>query len=99
MIDDPLDVFLADFSLPEELVFEFEGGCKSLRGIFDNSFVDVNIGEMILDTTAPRVTCKYDDAKHVPRESIVEINGSTYSVTQVQPDGTGFAVITLAHEK
>lgn len=98
MIRDPLDVFLADFAKEEELVFEWETGSKTLRGIFDNSFVDAQLGETVLDTTTPRVTCKHSDAIQVPREAMVTIDGAAYSVTQIQPDGTGFAIITLAHE-
>jgi len=98
MIRDPLDVFLKDFGKDEELVFEWETGSKALKGIFDNSFVDANIGETVMDTTLPRVTCKHSDAVQVPREAIVEIDGAKYSVVQIQPDGTGFAIIHLAHE-
>lgn len=98
MIRDPLDVFLGDFAKEEKLVFEWENGRKSLKGIFDNAFTDSVTGETVLDTTAPRITCKHSDAVRVPREAVVVVDGLRYSVTQIQPDGTGFAVIQLAHE-
>ena len=103
MINDPLDVFMADFAENEPLVFEWENGdgdAESITatGIFDNSFVDANIGETALDSTAPRLTCKYSEVATVPREATVTVRGKLYSVTQVQPDGTGFALVTLAHE-
>ena len=98
MIDDPFDVFLADFSEDEELAFVWGGGQVTVRGIFDNSFVDSVTGETILDTTQPRITCKWEDARKISREATVMIRGSEYSVTKIEPDGTGFATVQLAHE-
>jgi len=99
MIDDPLDIFLADFAEDEDLVFAWSGGTKNCRGIFDNGFVDAQIGEISLTTTQPRLTCKASDVVGVvPREATVTLRGENYSVTDIQPDGTGFAVVTLAHE-
>lgn len=103
MINDPLAVFMKDFAENEDLVFEWEngdGGPESLtcKGIFDNGFLDANIGETALDTTAPRLTCLHSDVVVLPREATVTVKGKTYSVTQVQPDGTGFAIVALAHE-
>lgn len=102
MIRDPLTVFLKDFAEDDALVFEWEtetGECsKSCKGVFDNSFVDANIGETVMDTTAPRLTCLYEDVKGVPREAMVTVRGVAYSVVQTQPDGTGLAIVHLAHE-
>lgn len=102
MIRDPLSVFMRDFAEDEEIVFEWENGdgeeSVTCRGIFDNSFVDANIGETALDTTAPRLTCIAADVANVPREALVTIRGKAYSVTQIQPDGTGFSIVHLAHE-
>ena len=103
MIDDPLDVFLEDFAEDDKLVFEWTNGngepcCAEVKAIYDNAFFDVNIGETVLDTTQPRLTCKHSEAKDIPREATVSIRSKSYSVTQVQPDGTGFATITLAYE-
>jgi len=103
MIRDPMDVFLGDFSQESDITFEWEGDddeplSKSLRGIFDNAFVDSTLGETVLDTTSPRITCKHSDAVDVPREAVTTIGGVVYSVTQIQPDGTGFAIIMLAIE-
>lgn len=103
MIKDPLDVFVKDFAEDAEIVFEWEVDgmekSKSCKGIFDKSFVDANIGETVLDTTAPRLTCIASEVAVVPREAMVSIRGKAYSVTQIQPDGTGFAIVQLAHEE
>lgn len=99
MIDDPLDVFIDDFSEDELIVFEWETGSKSCKGIFDNGFVDAGIGETSLTTTQPRLTCLASDVVGVvPREAMTTLHGKAYSVVEVQPDGTGFAIVHLAHE-
>jgi hypothetical protein len=102
MIRDPLSVFIREFAEDEEIVFEFMTGDDettiTARAIFDNSFVDANIGETALDTTAPRLTCVASEVAGVPREAACIVRGNTYSVTQIQPDGTGFAIVQLSHE-
>lgn len=102
MIRDPLSVFVNDFSEDDEIVFEWEednvAQSKSCKGIFDDSFTDAQTGETILDTTQPRLTCLASDVASVPREATVTIRGKDYSVTQIQPDGTGFSIIQLTQE-
>jgi len=98
MIKDPLAVFIADFAEDEEIVFEWEDGSKTLKGIFDDSFVDAATGETVLDTTQPRITALWSEAQEIPREAIATIRGKAYSVTLVQPDGTGFAIIQMTQE-
>lgn len=103
MIRDPLSVFIGDFAEQDEVVFEWtdNSGPRSIacKGIFDNGFVDAQIGETALDTTSPRLTCLHEDVRTLPREAAVTVRGKAYSVLQVQPDGTGFAIVTLAIEE
>lgn len=102
MIRDPLSVFVKDFSEDDEVVFEWEENdveqSKTCKGIFDDSFTDAQTGETILDTTQPRLTCIASDVADVPREALVTIRSKAYSVTQIQPDGTGFAIVQLTQE-
>ena len=102
MIRDPLAVFLKDFAEDAAVVFEWETDgiphSLTVNAIFDNSFVDAAIGETAMDTTAPRLTCQASEVATLPREALVVIRGKSYSVVQVQPDGTGFTVIHLASE-
>lgn len=102
MITENLSVFIRDFAEDDEIVFEWETEdgetSKTLRGIFDDSFVDAQTGETVLDTTQPRLTVIASDAEGIPREAVATIRGRAYSVTQIQPEGTGLAIIQLAHE-
>lgn len=92
-----LDIFFSGLDA-QEIVFHLEGGDRYVRGFFDNAFLDVNIGETALDTTQPRFTCKLSDVRDIPRETPVTIGTDSFSVLQIQPEGTGTATVTLAHE-
>lgn len=97
MFEEDLDVFFDGLD-SKKLRFSHEGKTWQATCYFDNAFFDVSVGETVLDTTQPRITAKYSEVKDVPREAEVMIDGKRYSVTQVQPEGTGCATVTLAHE-
>jgi hypothetical protein len=97
MIGEDLDPFFS--GLDEcEATFELEAGPKAVRCFFDNAFFDASVGETVLDTTQPRITCKAADVRGIPRETLVTVRGEKFSVLQIQPEGTGLATVTLAHE-
>lgn len=66
---------------------------------FDNSFLDATVGETLMDTTAPRLTARWEDVKDIPRETLVWVKERQFSVRQIQPEGTGLATIALAYER
>ena len=91
-----LDVTTAIFHTPK--------GNIAVTCYFDNTFIDSNIGQVVLDTTAPRITCISEHIRFlkIPSEfrgMKVVVNGIEYSLIQVQPEGTGLSTITLAHEE
>jgi len=92
-----LDIFFSGLD-SLEVTFNLDGGPRVVRGYFDNAYFDSSVGELILDTTQPRFTCKLADANGIPRETTVQIGSVIYSVLTVQPEGTGLATIHLAHE-
>lgn len=63
----------------------------SVDGIFDNGYIDV----LGLASRAPMFTLQSVDAAAVSTASTLVVNGTTYRVTSVQPDGTGVTVLTL----
>lgn len=68
----------------------------NLKGIFDNAYFLVEIGELDLDNTQPRLQCVEADITNVKKADSFRINGELYDVTgRPQPDGTGMAVIPL----
>jgi hypothetical protein len=93
-----LDAFLdlEEFAASVTLGLQ-DGGSRELIGIFDDPYLNAELGEYELDTTRPRLTCKAADVTDVRRRDTVTINGETMDVmTDPQPDGTGLAVLALA---
>lgn len=90
-----LDVTKAIFYTPK--------GNYEVTCYFDNSYIDANMGEAVMDTTSPRITCVTEDIRFLKKPSEfrgmkVTIRDIAYSIIQVQPEGTGLSTIALAHE-
>lgn len=84
------------FTLADGTTLNTDSQGQPLKGIFDNAYFLVEIGDMDLDNTQPRLTCVEADVTNVSKEDTVEIDGVTYEVTRKpQPDGTGMCQIPL----
>lgn len=92
-----LDIFFSGLDATTALV-EVGSRERKIKCLFDNAFYDRSVGETVLDTTQPRITCKQSDLVGVTRESRVRVQGQLFSIIQIQPEGTGLATIALAHE-
>ena len=91
-----LDVTKAIFYTPK--------GNVEVTCYFDNAFIDANLGEAVMDTTSPRITCVSTDVRFLKnpaefRGMKVTIRDIIFSLIQVQHEGTGLSTITLAHEE
>lgn len=74
-----------------------DGVVLTLSGIYEDQYMDAQLGEYVMDTTRPRVWCKQLDVSGVQRGDICEVDGVTYDVMgQPQSDGTGMAMLDLA---
>lgn len=82
----------------QPITIHLESGDVVIEGYFDNGFFNTQIGETMLDTTAPRFTCKASDIAGTPEQSLVTIAGAAYSIFQIQPEGTGLSTVQLAIE-
>lgn len=95
---DNLDAFVNtdDFAVLATVTLH-DGAVRMVRGIFDDPYLNAQLGEYELDTSRPRFTCKEADVIGVLRGDTVEIDGRTFDVlTSAQPDGTGMAQLELA---
>jgi hypothetical protein len=73
------------------------GVSRVVRGIFDEPYLNAQLGEYEADVTEPRLTCKAADVAGLAAKDEVQIYGVTYYLpTGPQLDGTGFAVLRLA---
>ena len=72
----------------------------TVRGIFDDPYLNSQLGEYELDTSRPRLTCKWSDIAEITRGATVELDGRTYDVlTNAQPDGTGMGLLDMALQR
>lgn len=65
---------------------------------FDDAFFDAQLGESVLESTQPRLTCIYSEVAHLSRKDALTVDGVAYSVLEVQPDGTGLAIVPLSKD-
>nr|DAV41220.1 MAG TPA: Tail attachment protein [Caudoviricetes sp.] len=70
---------------------------REVAGIFDDPYLNAELGEYELDTSRPRLTCKWSDISDVLRGDVVRLDGRDFDVlTNAQPDGTGMGILQMA---
>jgi hypothetical protein len=103
-----LDVFLDtdDFALSGTVTFQ-SGGVHTFPGIFDDPYLNAQLGEYDMDNMKPRFLCKEVDVADVRRGDTilvfqknklgVVVWSKTFDIlTSAQPTGDGMAVLELA---
>jgi hypothetical protein len=63
--------------------------------IFDNEYQAQILNNFEFESSAPMILVKENEAKHLTRNNPVIIRTTNYKVSEKQPDGTGFLIITL----
>lgn len=93
-LDDFLDV--NDFAVTATVRLQ-NGTTRAVRGIFDDPYLNAELGEYEMDTNRPRLTCKETDVVGVTRGDVVELDGKVYDVLAgPHADGTGMAMLEMA---
>lgn len=82
--------YLADFG-----VTAIVNGTTSVTGIFDDKFLMVDDLELNIESSEPQFLCRTSDSSAFTDGMTFVVNGTSYIITTVEPDGTGFTVITL----
>jgi hypothetical protein len=93
-----LDAFFNADEFATTVTLRLQSGVvRHFNAVFDDPYLNAELGEYELDTNRPRLTCKESDVLGVTRGDLVEIDGKTYDVlTGAQPDGTGMAMLEMA---
>ena len=93
-----LDAFFSLDEFATTITLRLQSGeVRQFNAVFDDPYLNAELGEYELDTNRPRLTCKESDVLSVTRGDVVEIDGKTYDVlTGPQPDGTGMAMLEMA---
>jgi hypothetical protein len=92
-----LDGFLAtdDFAVTAVLQLR-DGGTREIVGIYDEPFMDTELGEYRMDQIAPRFLCRADQVGDVTRGDVLVVDGQSLDVMQhPMADGTGMATLRL----
>lgn len=93
--ENDLHMFMGDFA--ENVQFTLESEEKfNVRGVFDNPFNLIQLGEAEIESTESRLTCVESDIAPVQVGNTVLIRNKVYDVVCIEPDGTGMAVVKLA---
>lgn len=89
-----------DFASPETLAPYFTDfgitatvGGVAVRGIFNNGYAEALAG--IVAGSAPILKCVQTDIAAVTRGTAVVVNGTSYTVAEIQDDGTGIRDLVL----
>lgn len=96
---------LGEFLDPQEFashaVIRFQSGAqRAVVGIFDDPYLNAELGEYDMDNSRPRFLGKFIDFQGVKRGDILELDGQEYDIlTSPQPDGTGMATLDLAEPR
>jgi len=93
-----LDAFLDEGEFADAVTVTREDGVVlSFSGIYEDQYLDAQLGEYTMDTIRPRVWCKQADVPGVARGDICTVGDAAYDVMSApQGDGTGMAMIDLA---
>ena len=89
MVDD------AEFGYEVTYTKATDGKCNA---IFDNDFVSVDVGENAppVSDQKPTLTVRLSDFDTPPaQDDSLIVDGNSYTVLEVQPDGTGAALLIL----
>lgn len=88
-------IFLADFGVTASYT-PAGGSASDITVIFDNEYLDVDIGGAVaFATQQPKVLCRDGQISGIAEGDQMVISGSTYIVRVVMPDGTGMTEIML----
>lgn len=86
-----------DFGILIDIFLDDGSQLDDVPAIFDDPYLDAQLGEYRFDTTSPRIMVEYERVKAVSRGDVCLIGGVEYNVlTAPQNDGTGLATIQLA---
>lgn len=92
--DDRL-IMLADFGVAASFV-PAGGGAKAITVIFDNAYEAVDTGGGVsFAVRQPHVTARTADVAGATEGDALTIDGVTYTIRVVMPDGTGITEMML----
>lgn len=86
----------ADFAVSATITTQ-AGASRTVSGIFDDPYMNAELGEYDMDNTRPRFMATEADLEGIGRGDTLTLGAKSYDVlTFAQPTGDGLAVLELA---
>jgi len=90
-------IMLNDFGV--DAAYTHAGNTVTIKGILDNEFEEVELGGSVpFALQKPRFHCRTSDVSDAINGDSLVIEGITYYIRVVMPDGTGMTEIQLEKE-
>lgn len=99
-----LDDFLQaddDGGFAQPAVVQFrDGTTRTIENVlFDDTYLNAQLGEYEADTSEPRISGKETDLAGIRARDLVTVAGETFVVVRgPEADGTGWALVTMARD-
>ena len=75
------------------------GSPVTISGIFDNEFFEADAGGMVsVAIQQPRFQCSTSSVSGAEEGDALVVNGVSYTIRVVQPDGTGVTMLVLEED-
>lgn len=96
-LDDFLGLDTQDgFAKKATVHFASTTATRQVKGIFDEPYLNAQLGEYQADEIAPRFLCKHIDVFDVGRGDRIDVEGVLFDIMSApQADGTGMATLYL----
>lgn len=95
---DDLDIFFSDFAVTATYT-PAAGADKMVKVIFDAVYESVSMYDGVaVSSASPAAHCKSADVVGVKANDALAIDGSTYRIAEIQPDGTGMTTLILSRD-
>lgn len=86
------------FSTPAVVQFQ-DGGTRTINVLFDDPYLNAQLGEYEADTSEPRISGKETDLVGIRARDLVTVAGETFVVVRSpEADGTGWALVAMARD-
>jgi len=101
VIDWDLDAFFGSDAFAQTAVYTRSGyPSVQIPVIFDSGYsITQEIGEPGIGVPSPQAMCKTADVGNASRGDTLVVNGTTYYVQEVRPDGTGVTTLILSRDQ
>ena len=89
-----LDTFLNSDEFGVNITYD----AGTIKGVFDNEFIESNQDEISVEDFQPQVIVKSSDIPGLSHGDTMTIESVDYNVIGIQPDGTGLTLVILSKD-